>query len=77
MTKRPSPVRKRSLFLGAKQTSVSMEDEFWQALTEIAKRRGVSRTQVVREVEERRTVHKLSSALRIFILEHYRKHSRS
>lgn len=54
-----------------------MEDEFWQALTEIAKRRGVSRTQVVREVEERRTVHNLSSALRVFILEHYRKHSRS
>ncbi len=48
-------------------TSISMEDEFWQELGQIAKARGVSVASLVGEIDSRRTGG-LSSAIRLFVL---------
>ena len=40
----PSPVLKRSVALGGRKTSVSLEDEFWSALKDIAASRQMTAT---------------------------------
>jgi predicted DNA-binding ribbon-helix-helix protein len=54
-------------------TSVSLEPEFWHALREIAIERGTTPTGLLREVDQRRTQSNLTSALRLFVLEHFMK----
>lgn len=60
-------VRKRSVTIAGHATSVSLEPEFWEALGEIARRRGVSVNALVAEVDAGRAGN-LSSALRVFVL---------
>jgi predicted DNA-binding ribbon-helix-helix protein len=64
---------KRSLTLRGHRTSVSLEDEFWQAFREIAERRGTPLNALAAEIDEARgTETGLASAIRIFVLRHYR-----
>ena len=63
-----SRLRKRSVVVAGHSTSVSLEKAFWQALKEIAARRGLPLAQVVAEVDARRSGN-LSSALRVYVLE--------
>ena len=50
--KRPkSPVVKRSVKIGGHGTSVSLEDQFWEALKEIAKERGATMQDLVRSIK--------------------------
>ncbi|EDM71413.1 hypothetical protein RAZWK3B_14369 [Roseobacter sp. AzwK-3b] len=64
---------KRSLTLRGHRTSVSLEDEFWQAFREIAERRGTPINALAAEIDEARgTETGLASAIRIFVLRHYR-----
>jgi len=63
----PSEFRKRSLTLMGHQTSVSLENAFWEVLQEAAETRGISLAQLVREVDGARTGN-LSSALRVYAL---------
>ena len=63
----PSRLRKRSVLVAGHRTSVSMEDAFWEALKELADRRGLSLNQLVAEVDEGRSGN-LSSALRVYVL---------
>ena len=67
-----SPVIKRSIVVAGHKTSVSLEDAFWNALREIAM--GCDRTlsDVVGEIDSGRPHGNLSSAIRLFVLEHYR-----
>ena len=53
------------------QTSVSLEDPFWQALREIARQRGIT-TAALNSIASKRVEGNLSSALRVFVLEHFR-----
>ena len=62
-------MRKHSVLLDGHQTSVSLEDAFWQELLSIAKSRGVSINKLVGEIDHARTTN-LSSALRVFVLNH-------
>ncbi|MGA0394986.1 MAG: ribbon-helix-helix domain-containing protein [Rhodospirillales bacterium] len=48
-------------------SSVSLEDAFWQELTNIAKKRGVSLNHLVSDIDRTRTGN-LSSAIRVFVL---------
>ncbi|MFZ0424635.1 MAG: ribbon-helix-helix domain-containing protein [Xanthobacteraceae bacterium] len=68
-----SAVKKRSIALRDRKTSVTLENEFWKALKEIAMERRTTITELVNTIEGRRhpTVN-LSSAIRLFVLEHYR-----
>jgi predicted DNA-binding ribbon-helix-helix protein len=64
---------KRSVTIAGHRTSVSLEAEFWDALTEIAaeKRRPLAR--LIDEIDKREGRDKnLSSALRLFVLAYYR-----
>ncbi len=53
-------------------TSLSLEEAFWQALREVAQRRGLSLPALIASVDTRRGGN-LSSALRLFVLDCYRQ----
>jgi predicted DNA-binding ribbon-helix-helix protein len=60
-------IRKRSVVIEGHATSVSLEAEFWDALTAIARRRGMTINQLVTEIDRGREGN-LSSAIRVFVL---------
>lgn len=60
-------MRKHSVLLDGHQTSVTLEDAFWEALVAIAKARNVSVNTLVTDIDHQRTTN-LSSALRVFVL---------
>ena len=70
MTARPV---KHSLTLRGHRTSVSLEEEFWQAFRAIAVERGLTLNQLAVEVDESRDGDVgLASAIRVFVLRNYR-----
>lgn len=72
MTARPV---KHSLTLHGHRTSVSLEAAFWDALRIIAAERGITINALAAEIDEgRRGEAGLASAIRVFILDHFRKH---
>lgn len=60
-------IKKRSVDIAGHRTSVSLEAPFWDALTAIAERRGVSVNQLIADIDKDRQGN-LSSALRVFVL---------
>ncbi len=67
---------KRSITIAGHRTSVSVEDPFWQGLVEIAARQGKSAAALIAEIDRARSDRSnLSSAIRVFVLGHYRKQS--
>ena len=67
-----SVVIKRSILLSGRKTSVSLENEFWEALHEIAKQENVAISALVEKLDKVRTNINLSSAIRVFVLNHFR-----
>ncbi|MBB6309026.1 ribbon-helix-helix domain-containing protein [Xanthobacter tagetidis] len=67
-----SPVVKRSIVIAGHKTSVSLEDAFWEALKEIATSRRLTLSDLVASIDSSRTQGNLSSAIRLFVLDHYR-----
>jgi predicted DNA-binding ribbon-helix-helix protein len=67
-----SPVVKRSIVVAGHKTSVSLEDAFWQALKEIANDRQMTLSDLVGTIDTDRHNGNLSSAIRLFVLDHYR-----
>ena len=68
-----SGIAKRSVIIGHRKTSVSLEDQFWSALKEIATERRLTLSALVATVDQDRgDLGNLSSALRTFVLERYR-----
>ncbi len=64
---------KRSLTIAGHRTSISLEEPFWLALAEIAAKRQASLAGLIAEIDRRRAPSaNLSSAVRVFVLEHYR-----
>jgi len=71
MSGRPT---KRSLTLAGHRTSVTLEDEFWDALRAIAAASGKPVNTLAAEVDRDRTAEQgFASALRVFVLEYYRQ----
>lgn len=68
----PTRIRKRSLDIAGHRTSVSLEDAFWNALGDIAAARGVSLASLVARIDAAREGENLSSAIRVYVLEHAR-----
>jgi predicted DNA-binding ribbon-helix-helix protein len=68
-----SAIEKRSLIINSHKTSISLEEEFWTGLKEIARLRGLTPTQMIREIDRLREIGNLSSAVRLFVLDHYQK----
>ena len=67
-----SPVIKRSIVIAGHKTSVSLEDAFWKGLKEIADDRDVTLSDLVSSIDTDRQHGNLSSAIRLFVLDHYR-----
>ena len=65
-------VIKRSIFINGNKTSVSLENEFWNALKEIAKYKDTTVSKLVEEIARQRSTINLSSAIRIFVYNHFR-----
>jgi predicted DNA-binding ribbon-helix-helix protein len=67
-----SPVVKRSIVIAGHKTSVSLEDAFWKGLKEIASDRDLTLSEMVASIDAERKLGNLSSAIRLFVLDHYR-----
>jgi len=65
-----SLVVKRSIVLDGHKTSVSLEDAFWTELKEIAHFQRVTLSKLVAGIDGTRKQNNLSSAIRVFVLEH-------
>ncbi len=70
-----SPVVKRSIVIAGHKTSVSLEDAFWRSLKEIAVGRDTTLSDLVAAIDTERRHGNLSSAIRLFVLDHYRARS--
>ena len=69
-----SPVVKRSIVIAGHKTSVSLEDAFWKGLKEIADARDMTLSELVASIDSDRRHGNLSSAIRLFVLDHFRSH---
>jgi len=67
-----SPVVKRSIIIGGHKTSVSLEDAFWIDLKEIAHSQGATLSKLVAQIDDARQQGNLSSAIRLYVLDHVR-----
>jgi predicted DNA-binding ribbon-helix-helix protein len=62
---------KRSIAISGHLTSISLEPPFFEALKSIATERGSTLQSLVTSIDHDRRGSPLSSALRVFVLEHY------
>jgi predicted DNA-binding ribbon-helix-helix protein len=67
-----SAVVKRSIVIAGHRTSISLEDAFWTSLKNIARQRGTTLSDLVAAIDHKRGNANLSSAIRLFVLDHYR-----
>ena len=65
-------VIKRSIMIGQRKTSVSLEDEFWYGLLEIAVYEQMTVPTLVKRIDHRRKTDNLSSAIRIFVFKYFK-----
>ncbi len=63
------------LIAGKHSTSVSLEQEFYDALLEICRKEKQSLNQLITYVDENRRTENLSSAVRIYILKYVKEKS--
>jgi predicted DNA-binding ribbon-helix-helix protein len=64
-----SSIKKRSLAIEGRKTSISLENEFWDELKKIAQRRGVSVASLIGSIDRTQRGANLSSKIRVFVLE--------
>ncbi|MBT3140370.1 aryl-sulfate sulfotransferase [Phaeobacter gallaeciensis] len=71
------PPAKRSLTLKGHRTSVSLEDEFWNAFRDISKKKKIPINVLASEIDVNRDPRTgLASAIRVYVLNWYRTHSK-
>jgi predicted DNA-binding ribbon-helix-helix protein len=67
-----SAIVKHSVVLEGHKTSVSLENEFWEGLREIAEVQKTNLSSLVRQVDrDRGTGGNLSSAIRVYVFKHF------
>jgi predicted DNA-binding ribbon-helix-helix protein len=70
----PHARKKHSVLIAGHRTSLSIESAFWEKLKAIAARRRISLNKLIAEIDRDRSADaraaNLSSAIRVFILEH-------
>ena len=67
-----SPALKRSIVVGGHKTSVSVEEAFCSGMKEISRARSMTLSQLVSEIDANRNQGNLSSAIRQFVLDHFK-----
>ena len=63
---------KRSVNVDGHRTSVSLENEFWDGLCEIARHKNLTASALVSTIAGGRNRNNLSSEVRVFVLNHFR-----
>ena len=67
-------MRKQSVIIANRHsTSISLEDEFFDELKELARQKDMSINQLVTEIDAGREQENLSSAIRVYILKELKK----
>ena len=66
-------LKKSVVIANRHSTSISLEPEFMEELEAIARQKGLSVNQLVTEIDSKREHENLSSAIRIYILNHLKK----
>ncbi|MBY0462212.1 MAG: ribbon-helix-helix domain-containing protein [Alphaproteobacteria bacterium] len=70
-------ILKRSITISGHSTSIFIEDEFWQALKEIATEKEISVPALIGEIDmssiNSENTTNLSSRIRVYILQYYKK----
>jgi predicted DNA-binding ribbon-helix-helix protein len=67
-----SAIAKRSIVLNQHKTSISLEDDFWNCLREIADERKMKLTTLLLAIDKERNNANLSSAIRVFVFNEMR-----
>lgn len=65
--------QKRSLKIAGHATSISLETPFWDALGDIAATRRLGRAELIAEIDAQSRHASLSSALRLYVLDWYKR----
>ncbi len=65
--------KKSVVIAGRHQTSISLEDEFYAELENIAKEKDISINRLVTEIDSKREHENLSSAIRVYILKYLKE----
>jgi predicted DNA-binding ribbon-helix-helix protein len=65
-------MKKRSIVIATHKTSVSLEDEFWNCLRQIANQRHETLSNLIASIDADRQHANLSSAIRLYVLAFYR-----
>jgi predicted DNA-binding ribbon-helix-helix protein len=64
---------KRSFTIAGHRTSISLEQPFWTALKDVAAEQRLPLAQIIQRIDQERGDANLSSAVRVFLLAHYRE----
>jgi predicted DNA-binding ribbon-helix-helix protein len=67
-----SPVVKRSIVIAGHKTSVSLEEAFWTSMKDISAYRKMTLSDLVSEINSVREQGNLSSAIRLYVLDHFK-----
>ncbi len=62
-------IKKHSVKISQHITSISLEDEFWIELKNIAARKKITLNSLIAQIDEKRSSNNLCSAIRIFVLQ--------
>tara|TARA_B100001094_G_C17797326_1_gene607382 strand:- start:38 stop:256 length:219 start_codon:yes stop_codon:yes gene_type:complete len=71
MVNNPACIRKHSVLIEGHETSVSMENAFWNSLRSIAREKNLSINDLVSKIDSSRRGN-LSSAIRIYVLQYFK-----
>jgi predicted DNA-binding ribbon-helix-helix protein len=67
-----SPIVKRSIVISGRKTSVSLEEPFWSGMKEISQELSVTLSELVGAIDTDRRQGNLSSAIRLFVFDHFK-----
>jgi predicted DNA-binding ribbon-helix-helix protein len=63
---------KHTVVIKKRKTSISLEDDFWKSLKEIAESRKQTTYRLIEEIDRKRKSANRSSAIRLFVLQSYK-----
>jgi len=69
-----SPVSKHSITLVGHKPSITLENQFWDGLREIASGENIAVSTLIERIDTDRTSDNLSSAIRLYVLDYFQRH---
>jgi predicted DNA-binding ribbon-helix-helix protein len=66
-----SELTRRTVRIGGDRRDVTIEDQFWISLEEIAAQQGTTTSQLVMRIEQDCRGENLSSAIRVYVIDHF------